>query len=160
MADSMTIGGSGPVAAASRWAVAALCILSSVLCHAEDLPDPTRPPSSILWGGSAGSMGIKGEMETETRTAGLQSTIVSRTRRAAIIGGKTVELGEMYGDARLIQVNEGSVVLQKGQTLQVLTLFPDVRKSSSENKSSNKLPESGVRPDEASAVQGAPEEEK
>lgn len=160
MADSLTIGRCRPVTAASRWAVSALCILSSALCHAEDLPDPTRPPASILWSGGAGSTGIKGEMETETRTTGLQSTIISRTRRAAIIDGKTVELGEMHGGARLIQVNEGSVVLQKAQTLQVLRLFPDVRKSPSENKSSNKLPESGVQPDEVSTVPGAPEEEK
>lgn len=160
MADSLTIGRCRPVTAVSRWAVSALCILSSALCHAEDLPDPTRPPASILWGGSAGSTGIKGEMETEARATGLQSTIISRTRRAAIIDGQTVELGEMHGGARLIQVNEGSVVMQKAQTLQVLRLFPDVRKSPSENKSSNKLPESGVQPDEVSTVPGAPEEEK
>jgi len=156
----MTIGGCRPVTAALHSAVLALCILSSALCHAEDLPDPTRPPASILWGGSAGTSGIKGEMETETRTAGLQSTIISRIRRAAIIDGKTVELGEMHGDARLIQVNEGSVVLRKAQTLQVLRMFPDVRKSPSENKSSIKLPESGVQLDEVSTVPGAPEEEK
>jgi len=103
---------------------------------------------------------MEAESVTGSRTAGLQSTIISRTRRAAIIDGKTVELGEKHGDARLIQVNEGSVVLQSGQTLQVLRLFPDVRKSLSENKSSNKLPESGVQPDEVSTVPGAPEEEK
>ena len=160
MADSMIIRGSSPVAAASRWAVSVLCILSSALCHAVDLPDPTRPPASIRWGGDAGSAGMEAESVTGSRTAGLQSTIISRTRRAAIIDGKTVELGEKHGDARLIQVNEGSVVLQSGQTLQVLRLFPDVRKSLSENKSSNKLPESGVQPDEVSTVPGAPEEEK
>lgn len=151
----MTIGGSGQVAAASRLAVAALCILSSVLCHAEDLRDPTRPPASIGWGGGASS--ADAGHEVESRLTGLQSTIISRTRRAAIIDGKTVELGEMHGGARLIQVNEGSVVLQRAQTLQVLTLFPDVRKSPSEKKSSNKLPE---RAQPGSTVPGAPEEEK
>jgi MSHA biogenesis protein MshK len=158
----MTIGWYKLVTAASRWAVSALCILSAALCHAEDLPDPTRPPASILWGGGAGTAGQGGEAESGavTRQTGLQSTIISRTRRAAIIDGKTVELGEKHGDARLIQVNEGSVVLQSGKKLQVLKLFPDVRKSPSENKSSIKLPESGVQPDEVSTVPGAPEEEK
>jgi hypothetical protein len=156
MADSMTIKGYRSVAAASLLIVSALGIFSSALCHAETLPDPTRPPASIGWGGAAGSAGMRGE--PESRTTGLQSTIISRTRRAAIIDGNTVELGEKHGDARLIQVNEGSVVLQRAQTLQVLTLFPDVRKSPSENKPSNKLPESGVQPGEVSTVPNAEEE--
>jgi hypothetical protein len=56
----------------------------------------------------------------------LQSIIISRTRRAAIIDGETVELGKKHGDARLTEVNEGSVVLQGAQGRQVLTLFPNV----------------------------------
>ena len=43
--------------------------------------------------------------------SGLHSIIISKTRRAAIIDGQTVELGEEHGNAKLVEVNEGNVVL-------------------------------------------------
>lgn len=94
------------------------CPLSSVLCHAEELPDPTRPPAMIAMP-SAGLV--------QAQPEGLQSIIISKTRRAAIIDGETVELKGKHGDARLIEVNEGNVVLQNAQGRQVLTLFPEVQ---------------------------------
>jgi hypothetical protein len=57
----------------------------------------------------------------------LHTIIISDTRRAAIIDGKTVELGGEHGGAKLIEVNEGSVVMQRAQSRQVLALFPDVK---------------------------------
>ena len=60
--------------------------------------------------------------------AGLQSILISKTRRAAIIDGENVELGGKYGDAKLIEVNEGHVVLRGVQGRRVvMTLFPDVK---------------------------------
>ena len=99
-----------------------LCLLSSVLCplNAEELTDPTRPPLSITAPTVAGSA----EMPPP---AGLRSIIISKTRRAAIIDGETVELGGKHGDARLVEVNEAGVVLKGAQGMQVLTLFPDVK---------------------------------
>jgi hypothetical protein len=96
----------------------AFCFLSSAICYAEELPDPTRPPAIInipdpATGGGAPS--------------GLQSIIISKTRRAAIIDGETVELRGKHGDATLIEVSETGVVLQGAQGRQVLTLFPDVQ---------------------------------
>ena len=133
------------VVATPRWTVAVFCLLTSVLSplRAEDLPDPTRPPTSIF-APAAGA--VAGRGATESRSSGLRSVIISETRRAAIIDGQTVELGEEYGDARLIEVNEGGVVLQRAQSRQVLTLFPDVkisrketpRKESAKNESSNR----------------------
>ncbi len=95
------------------------CLLMSVFCCAEELPDPTRLPASIAAPVAAVGM--------ETTPAGLQSVIISKTRRAAIIDGETVELGGKHGDARLIEVNEGSVVLNSVQGRQILTLFPNVK---------------------------------
>jgi hypothetical protein len=116
MAGRMTIRrhGLGPAA----------LLFISVCCFAEDLPDPTRPPSSIF----VHAEGVKAGREAmEYQASGLHSIIISDTRRAAIIGGQTVELGGEYGKARLIEVNEGGVVLQSAQSRQVLTLFPDVK---------------------------------
>ncbi|HXU92166.1 MAG TPA: hypothetical protein VFP33_00770 [Gallionella sp.] len=100
----------------------ALLALALPACAlAEDLPDPTRPPAAIMAPSAAGTGAEEGA------STGLQSVIISGHRRAAIIDGQTVELGGKHGDARLIEVNEGSVVLQGPQGRQVLKLFPSVR---------------------------------
>lgn len=96
--------------------------LFSIAAIAEELPDPTRPPASLTAPVVAPASGV-----VANQPAGLQSIIISKTRRAAIIDGETVELGGKYGDAKLIEVNEGSVVLRSAQGRQVMTLFPDVK---------------------------------
>ncbi len=127
---------------AQRWAVPACCLLAcaSFPLHAEDLPDPTRPPA-IVFSPSTGHTGADGG----NHSSGLQMVIISKTRRAAIIDGQTVELWGTHSNARLIEVNEGGVVLQRGQKRQVLALFPGVKimrkdipdKPSGESTSSN-----------------------
>jgi MSHA biogenesis protein MshK len=117
------------VDAAAPWRfirVGVFCILSAVLfpVHAEDLPDPTRPPASIF--APAVKTGI-GRKAVAKSSSGLRSIIISETRRAAIIDGQTVELGGQLGKAMLVEVNAGSVVLQRGKSRQVLTLFPGVK---------------------------------
>jgi hypothetical protein len=126
------------IASSPPWAVAVFCLLipfSSSL-YAEDLPDPTRPPASIFAPPVAGVA----QEAPENNSTGLRTIIISGTRRAAIIDGKTVELGGEHGNARLVEVNDGSVVLQRAKSRQVLTLFPDVkltRKEALKNKSSD-----------------------
>lgn len=105
-----------------------LTLAASCAC-ADELPDPTRPPASISAPVVAGS--------TAPKPAGLQSIILSKNRRAAIIDGDTVELGGMHNGARLLEVNEGSVVLSGAQGRQVLTLFPDVRITSTQEIKTN-----------------------
>ncbi len=112
----------GVVAATPRILISVLCLLSSVFCGAEELPDPTRPPASLAAPAVAPAGGAAAD-----QPAGLQSIIISKTRRTAIIGGETVELGGKYGDAKLIEVNEGGIVLRGAQGRQVMTLFPDVK---------------------------------
>jgi hypothetical protein len=112
--------------AASRWAAAvfSFLVLAFSPLHAENLPDPTRPPAGAFVPASRAGT-VRGG--TAYHPSGLHLVIISKNRRAAIIDGKTVELGEEHGNARLIEVNEGSVVLQRGQSRQVLTLFPGVK---------------------------------
>ncbi len=125
-------------AAAPRLVIAVFCLLPSAFCYAEELPDPTRPPASIAAPVAASSV--------EAAPAGLQSIIISKTRRAAIIDGETVELGGKHGDAKLIEVNEGSVILRGAQGRQVMTLFPDVKiTGKQETKTKPQLPEGEVR---------------
>jgi len=108
-------------AAAPRLIVSVVCLLMPVFCCAGELADPTRLPA-ILFEPVAAASGA-----AESQPTRLSSIIISRTRRAAIIDGETVELGDKHGDDRLIQVNEGGVVLKGTQGRQVLTLFPDVK---------------------------------
>ncbi|HEU0188733.1 MAG TPA: hypothetical protein VFQ97_01935 [Gallionella sp.] len=130
-----------------------LCLLSSALCCAEELPDPTRPPASFAAPGAAPGHGV-----IESQPSGLQSTIISESRRAAIIDGKTVEQGAKHGNARLIEVNEGSVVLLNEQTRRVLTLFPDVKITRRNIKTKNASPQSEAKPEEISTMPAAEDE--
>ena len=106
------------------------CLLSSAFCYAEELLDPTRPPAIVT--APAKTMG--------SPPSGLQSVIISKNRRAAIIDGETVELRGKHGDTTLIEVTESGVVLQGAQGRQVLTLFPDVRIMQKEIQAAPKLP--------------------
>ena len=101
------------------WVFASLCA-SPAAVLAQALPDPTKPPAEIDV-----SLPQAGQI-TAPKDSGLQSIIISPARRAAIIDGQTVELGAKRGDARLVEVNEGGVVLEGSQGRQVLALFPGV----------------------------------
>jgi MSHA biogenesis protein MshK len=92
---------------------------------AEELVDPTRPPASIA--------APVAEADVVIPAAGLQSIIIGKKRRAAIIDGQTVELGGRVGDAKLVEVNTASVVMRTKQGRQVLKLFPDVTITSSKS---------------------------
>jgi len=127
MNDNRRTGhGSGNIGALLRplMGIGVFCALSAVIfpLHAEELTDPTRPPANIFQAASGRSAGTEA-----AQPSGLRSIIISETRRAAIIDGKTVELGGRLGNARLVEVNAGSVVLQRGKNRQVLTLFPGVK---------------------------------
>ena len=100
-----------------------LCGISSPLA-ASELADPTQPPAGIydMQGGGQGAANV---IRSRTNN-GLQSVIISPQRRAAIINGTTVELGEKIGGAKLIEVNEGGVVLQSIRGKRMLALFPGV----------------------------------
>lgn len=137
--------------------------LYSFAASAADLPDPTRPPAMI-----AGTSTAFGRGSTEGRSSGLQSTIISGSRRAAIIDGKTVELWAKHGNAQLIEVNEGSVVLRGRQRQRVLTLFPGVkmtlrkafvRAPEREVKTNNAPPDSAAQPDAKSNIPAAQDEQ-
>lgn len=101
------------------------CLLSAFASplSAAGLPDPTRPPAIIS--GATGITASPGAVASSS--AGLKSTIISGSRRAAIIDGVTVELWAKHGNAQLIEVKEGSVVLLANKKRRTLTLFPNVK---------------------------------
>ncbi len=98
-------------------------LCASLNAAAELLPDPTRPSIDL---NSSGAGGASEVVPTEEVSHGLQSIIISTQYRAAIINGETVSLGGKFGDSRLVEVRESSVVLQNAQGRRVLELFPKV----------------------------------
>lgn len=105
----------------------ALTVFSGVAA-AQAIKDPTRPPAGF---------GAAGEPASGQAPAGgpvLQSVMLSPTRRAAIISGQLVSRGEYYGDALLAEVAEDHVVLRRGETTQVLKMYPGVAKRQPKSK--------------------------
>jgi len=98
-------------------------LLASSQLQAESLPDPTRPPPGI---GADGAALAPGQIPAYPRVRGLQSVILSPAHCAAIIDGKTIEMGAMYGKERLVGVTESGVVLLGENGRRTLTLFPAV----------------------------------
>lgn len=129
MVDRMMSGIYGLVAVAVRQIMVGLCLLYAAESIAEDLTDPTRPPASI-----AAPVAVSGQGAINAPPSGLHSIIISKARRAAIVDGQTIELGGMHNGAKLVEVNEGSVVFQGAQGRRVMTLFPDVKMTNQDMK--------------------------
>jgi MSHA biogenesis protein MshK len=86
---------------------------------AQALTDPTRPP---------------GMLESESGNVPnaapvLQSVMISPSARTAIIGGETVRLGGRYGEARVVKITEGEVVLRTAGGTEILKMYPGVELS-------------------------------
>lgn len=107
-----------------------LLMLAAPVC-AETLADPTKPPASFV-GASAGAENAEGVPR-------LQSVMVPKHGLpAAVISGKTVRQGGVWGDSRLLQVTENSVLLVGPQGRQRLLLLPDVQKEMVKDESTAK----------------------
>lgn len=90
------------------------------------LPDPTRPPSSE----GATGQGKTGEGSAGGQRAGmvLQSTMISRDVRSAVINGKTLTEGERIGAATLVAINPYEVTLSQAGREIALRLMPSLAK--------------------------------
>lgn len=100
-----------------------MLMLATLACtgvHAAPFADPTQPPGAISGGADSAAGAAEGPR--------LQSVLISPNRRVAVIGGQTVPLGGMYGDARVVRITEGEVVLQTAQERRTLKLFSEVEK--------------------------------
>ncbi len=87
------------------------------------LPDPTRPPVSM-----SGAIGAALGEQSAFSEPQLQSVMIGTTGRSAIIGGRRYQLGDRVGDAKLVKISEGEVVLAGASGRRTMTLFPSVKK--------------------------------
>ena len=102
--------------------VAMAMAVSAVSAHAENLPDPTKPPASLGQGEAVASGPV------------LQSILIAPTRRIAVISGKTLRVGDKFDDAKVVSIGETEVVLMSGKNKQVLRLYPLMRKTASDSR--------------------------
>jgi MSHA biogenesis protein MshK len=123
--------------------VGLISMLLDSSARAETLVDPTRPPAQ----NNSIATPIASQV-VSSPPSGLQSILISRTRRAAIIDGKTIALGQLYGESRLVEVNESSVVVMDSHGRRVLKLFPEVSLVKKVDISPSKLPDYGVQTDQ------------
>ncbi|MBZ0091197.1 MAG: hypothetical protein K8F27_03120 [Sulfuricellaceae bacterium] len=103
----------------------AVLFLASFSVHGENLPDPTRPAFAADTPASPAASGAAGEAPPEP---GLQSILLSPGYKAAIINGQQVRVGARIGDAKVMEIRAGEVVLQKKNTREVLKLYPPLEK--------------------------------
>ena len=102
---------------ASRVAACFACAAFAVACAAA-MNDPTRPPAAF-------TEAPAGALPTPPV---LQSVIIGKATRAAIIDGERVEIGGRFRDAKVVSITEDEVVLSDGTATQTLKMYPDVEK--------------------------------
>lgn len=59
----------------------------------------------------------------------LQSVLIAPGRRSAVIGGQLVVEGDLFGDAKVVRISEGEVLLSGPGGEQTLKLFPGIEKT-------------------------------
>ncbi|MGH8753271.1 MAG: hypothetical protein ACREUJ_05270, partial [Burkholderiales bacterium] len=84
------------------YACSFIFILVEHPARAENLPDPTRPPSQM-------EAAVEGSAAVSSSPT-LQTVLISPRHKVAIINGETVKLGGMYGSARVVKISESGVV--------------------------------------------------
>ena len=88
---------------------------------AQGLSDPMRPPREII-----------GESAAAYEPAGgwspVQVVIISKDRRQATINGRTVNLGERYGNATVVGISDEEIVLQRPEATETVKLYSSVQR--------------------------------
>lgn len=115
----------------SKLACATLLLVAVNALQAETmLPDPTKPPSEVLTlsVSSVSASSTAAVAPSLINESSLQSVIIGEHRRAAVINGATVVLGETVAGETLIEVLADRVRLRTAQgSKRELLLYPGVQ---------------------------------
>jgi MSHA biogenesis protein MshK len=101
--------------------LAVILALAALPAHAQGLSDPTRPPREILGGAGDPS-------DAPAGSSPAQVVVISKDRRQATINGRTVNLGERYGNATLARISDEEIVLQRPDSTEVIRLYSSVNR--------------------------------
>lgn len=99
-------------------------LLGACVAQAQQLRDPTRPPSFVV-------SATRTPAGTESGLV-LQTVLISPQRRNATISGQLLHVGDRIAGMRLTEIRESAVVLQGEGERRTLELFPAVAKRRTE----------------------------
>lgn len=102
--------------------------IGACAAFAQSLPDPTRPPLVARVNAP-----VVSAAPSETSMPVLQSVLIAKDRRMAIISGQRFDIGDHVGDARIVRITETEVLLRSGAGQTTLKLFPQVLKRTKNN---------------------------
>jgi hypothetical protein len=103
----------------------AVLFMTTFAIAAQQLRDPTRPPSEEYKVGASGARESRSGMV-------LQTVLISPDRQAAVISGRLMSLGDTISGFRLAEIHESEVVMKGHSGTRTLRLFPDVHMSDSQ----------------------------
>lgn len=101
---------------------ACLLLAGAAPAAAQALQDPTRPPASLMAGGSGAAAGAVPAAPSAPR---LQSVLIARQpggRHVAVVDGETLRVGDSFKGARVTRIEQNEVELRRGSARQVLKL--------------------------------------
>jgi MSHA biogenesis protein MshK len=102
--------------------VAVACaLLAACAAQAQQLRDPTRPPSFRQ------AAGRPDQAATESGLV-LQTVLISPQRRNATVSGRLLKVGDTIAGWRVAEIRESAVLLQGRGEQRTLELFPSVTK--------------------------------
>lgn len=117
-------------------AACALGVAAPGEASAQALHDPTRPPAQFLDPASTAEGGAPAN-------SGLQTIMISKRRRVAMINGELVKAGDKVGEAVVERIGDSEVILKQSDgRREVLKLYPDVeRRQTTMKVRGNKRPD-------------------
>lgn len=105
--------------------VVACALLGACAAQAQQLRDPTRPPSFVA------PPSRSARPVTESGLV-LQTVLISPQRRNATVSGRLLHVGDTIAGMRVVEIRESTVVLRGAGVERTLGLFPSVEKRRTE----------------------------
>lgn len=107
----------------ARWAPTALLLVAAAT-EADGLPDPLRPPTSMLAPATAADPAAAPGADLV-----LQSIVLADDRRVALVNGRPLRVGDRLGPWRLVRVGDADATLRGPDGERVLTLWTGIDKT-------------------------------
>lgn len=104
-----------------RWVVALVCLVSSLRMGAQELRDPTMPPSEV--GARSGAPAQAGPGATEG-----MAVVVREGKSFLVVGTRLYAPGQKIGPARIERITETEVWLREGKTLRKVPRFAGIQR--------------------------------
>lgn len=102
----------------AAYLAAFMLLVASLNAQPDSLIDPTRPHDAA----------VDVNYDPASRGPVLQSTVVSATRKSALISGKRVRVGDTYDGAVVTEITPFSVRMSKAGRETTLRLLPKLTK--------------------------------